>query len=117
MAVAVDIWRETLDKYITEDVIIELPRVYPGARQKGDQNDLIELASVVGAISAYVFARDRKAVYPYEWKQQVPKDIHHARALARLTAQEKARIVPCAKSLAHNVYDGIAMGLTHLKRM
>lgn len=99
---------------------IELPRVYQGAKQKGDPNDLIDLAAVVGAIVMLLDDRggSAKVYYPYEWKGQVPKQIHHDRARGRLNVTETATVeLPSAKSLQHNVWDAVALGLTHLNRM
>lgn len=118
MAKAVSEWAmSTVGGLGSPICVIELPRVYPGARQKGDQNDLIELAAVVGAIVAMLDVLTA-VMYPYEWKGQVPKKIHHERAKKRLSAEELSTVtLPSAKGLQHNVYDAIALGLVHLDRL
>ena len=101
-------------------VVIELPRSYPGSRQKGDQNDLIDLAQVVGRY-AEAFRREGAEValvYPRTWKGTLPKDVMVERIKGRLSAAEHARVeLPSAASLAHNVYDAIGIGLHALGRL
>lgn len=128
MARAVDRWSE--DKLVyngaTEvtQIVVELPRVYQGSKQKGDPNDLIELAAVVGALCMWIGGADgvdevpARVYYPYEWKGMVPKQIHHERAKARLDAAEMAAVeLPSAKSLQHNVWDAVALALHHCRRL
>jgi hypothetical protein len=93
-------------------LVIEVPQVYTRGRG-GDPNDLIDLACVVGA----VMANFNGAIYTYrpaQWKGQVPKEVCHARARARLTPEEIAIVAAnCPPSLAHNVWDAVALGLAH----
>lgn len=99
-----------------DELVLEVPQVYHQRFQKGDQSDLIEVAGVAGALSS-VLAADRHYGYlPRQWKGQVPKEIHNARVLSKLSGSETANIQPCAASLRHNVLDGIGLGLFHLKR-
>jgi hypothetical protein len=97
---------------------IELPQVYVRSRSKGDPNDLISLARLVGAFEYFFDGRFGSTIYkPAQWKGQTPKDVTEARAKKRLTEAEITRIVlPPAKSLRHNVWDGIGLGLHHLNR-
>lgn len=101
------------------DVVIEKPQVYPGARQKGDPNDLIELAIVVGRVAEKLqpVTRDLYLYKPSQWKKQVPKEIHHERIKKQLEQQGTFSSVelPRAKSLAHNVWDSVGLGLAHLR--
>jgi hypothetical protein len=97
--------------------VVELPQVYIQARQKGDPNDLIHLAAVVGGL-CMAFEKSSQRIYlPAEWKGQVPKDIVHARARARLSEAELGRITCRKKSLMHNVLDAVALGLKFLGRL
>jgi hypothetical protein len=97
---------------------VELPQVYRESLLKGDPNDLVDLACVVGGLCE-IFSGAKQRVYlPKEWKGHVPKEIHHARAKKRLDAAELAGVeLPSQKGLAHNVWDGVALGLTDLGRL
>lgn len=99
--------------FVTE-VVVEIPQVYPG-RQKGDPNDLIDLAAVVGGCVAVLGGRSY-AYRPAQWKGQTPKDVTTARAKAKLSATEQGAIEQCQPHLMHNVWDAVALGLAHLKK-
>lgn len=101
-------------------VVIELPQVYQrqnmSKRKKGtDPNDLIQLAAVVGGVSLKF--EDVTTVLPAAWKGQVPKEVMWGRALKRLSATEVAIVPPMTESLAHNMRDGIMLGLVALGRL
>lgn len=104
-------------------LVVEMPVVYPhgpsGKKAGTDPNDLIALAAVVGALClAFDETVEPINVYaPREWKGQIPKIIHHQRALARLDAEELAHVPKLAKSRLHNALDGMALGLTDLGRL
>jgi hypothetical protein len=99
-------------------VIVEVPRVYPAARQKGDQNDLIALAGVAYALAcSFSFAEKRIRYFPREWKGTVDKETMARRIEARLSEVERATIEPCPQSLRHNVLDAIGIGLKYLGRL
>lgn len=112
------IWERVKD-YRVDELAIEFPTTYGGKASRGDTRDLLDLASVVGAICAGFLHAKIKVYLPAEWKGQCDTDkIILPRVLKRLSEQEQARIVwPSAKSLRHNVTDGIGIGLVHLKRM
>ena len=98
-------------------VIVEVPRVYPAARQTGDQNDLIAVAGVAYAASVSVIsATERLRYFPHEWKGTVKKETCTARIRERLNAFELASIEHCPKSLEHNVIDAIGIGLKFFGR-
>jgi len=109
-------------------VVIEKPQVYVASRSKGDPNDLITIAAVVGAVVmrawwGHPLHRPALVVYkPAEWKGQVPKPkpgetyIIEERVRAKLSEEERARVaLPTAKSLHHNVFDAVGLGLHHLR--
>jgi Holliday junction resolvasome RuvABC endonuclease subunit len=100
------------------EVVIEKPQVYVASRSKGDPNDLINLALVVGAIGmAFHLDETRVKTYrPAEWKGQVPKDVTERRVHEALTDAELGRVIWPVKSLCHNVIDAIGIGLHHLRR-
>ena len=100
------------------DLAIELPQVYTVSKSKGDPNDLINLAVVVGAFLERWSTRGRQHVYsPGRWKGQVPKLIMVERIQKRLRPDETASVDLPAKSLAHNVWDAVGIGLYHLDRL
>lgn len=96
-------------------LVLEKPQVYRAGQSKGDPGDLIELAGVDGAIAGIRSWSSATAYLPRVWKGQVPKEIHHARINGLLVPDERARIEPCPKSLMHNVFDAIGIGMFHLK--
>jgi len=67
-------------------LVIEIPQIYQGGKQKGDPNDLIKLSILAGNIEALVSTYNVLEVLPCSWKGQVPKEIHHKRLLARVPA-------------------------------
>lgn len=99
-------------------VVIERPQVYVAAKLKGDPNDLISIAGVVGAIGTLYWQDGSKIVtyLPREWKGTVPKAVTELRVDKRLSDDEKKRVEWPAKSLSHNVYDAIALGLFYAGR-
>ena len=91
--------------------ISEVPQVYRVGASKGDPDDLIQLAGVVGVFSALFTATTYTGVKPREWKGQVPKDVHHARLVKTLTPEELAMVEAAAPpSLRHNVLDAVGIG-------
>lgn len=107
-------------------LVIEVPRIYPHGRGKGDPNDIVELALTAGEIRGHYRAQGCRVVetHPRTWKGQVPKDIHHARVLAALAPEELRALAPLAKRVTkthphgfdHNMLDAVALGLWFLKR-
>lgn len=97
-------------------VVVELPRVYSAGQQKGDQNDLIALAFSAGRVSAQY--RDATTVYPRDWKGTLDAEVMIERIKERLSDEERSRVqLPSAKSLHHNVWDSIGIGLWKLGRL
>lgn len=98
--------------------IIEIPQVYPTQRQKGDQNDLIELAVKVGQYKRR--AEDcgfvTHLVKPHQWKGDLPKDVCWIRASETLAQIELAILPSLPKSEAHNMHDAIGLGTWFQKR-
>jgi hypothetical protein len=97
-------------------LVVEKPQVYRQAKQKGDPNDLIDLAVLVGqAIERYTCSDPaRHRVYlPAQWKGQVPKDIHHRRIMGTIDVQrDQIRwLYQVPESYRHNVLDAVGLGL------
>jgi hypothetical protein len=100
------------------DCLIEVPQVYPGQQQKGDQNDLIKLAVMVGRYADRATACGfRVTLYkPREWKGQLPKDVCWRRVRDSLTSDELSVMAKLPKSRAHNMHDAIGLGTWFQKR-
>ena len=99
-----------------DTIVIEKPQIYPQHKQKGNPNDLINLACAAGGIATALLAQHQQAevffVLPYEWKKQVPKSISSRRSEDALSEDERERVaLPSAKGLAHNVWDAVGIGL------
>jgi hypothetical protein len=65
-------------------LVVEKPQVYEGRKSKGDPNDLVNLALVVGAVMATIPAGIFLDPLPNAWKGAVPKHIHHRRIRRRV---------------------------------
>ena len=100
--------------------ICESPQVYNESASKKNDNDILPLVGVDGAVAAFLYAKGTRHFSQYsprDWKGQVPKDIMCKRIEARLSQDELDSItMPCA-SLQHNVWDGIGIGLKFLGRL
>ena len=104
-------------------LIIETPQAYTLRQQKGDQQDLIDLAFSAGRVAAKF--RNVTRTLPAAWKGQVPKPkrrsdgpyiIEH-RAFKRLSAEEITVVkVPQDWKLCCDVWDAVALGLWKLGR-
>lgn len=100
-------------------IYMEHMQVYPGQKQKGDQNDLLSVVFLEGAIAQHY----AKAVLykPREWKGQVPEEALNRRIERHLDEQERKifeeslRKIP--KGLWHNVYDAVGIGLNAQGRL
>jgi hypothetical protein len=99
-------------------LVVEMPKIYPASRQKGDQNDLINLAGVVSALCVLLYSSGTRIIYPRDWKGTLDPDDMIRRVQGRLSQTEHERIeMPSAASLQHNVWDGIGIGLHALGRL
>lgn len=101
------------DAFASAKLVAEIPQVYRGSRLKGDPNDLISLALVVGGISGNAL----KYYRPREWKGQVPKNVMISRIKSKLTREELKNVRLPNKSLQHNVWDAIGIGLKYFARI
>lgn len=95
------------------NMVIELPQVYPVS--KGDPNDLISLAVVIGALVEGFGGHYTQLVKPREWGGQTPKKTKNQRVLKALRESEKAKIVSVGAK-DHNTLDAIGIGLWKLGR-
>lgn len=100
------------------ELVIEIPQIYQRAYQKGDQNDLIWVAFEAGRMLQAIEPTRYVTVLPREWKGQTPKDVMCRRIESKLGPLELERVkLPKAKSLHHNVWDAVGIGLKYLGRL
>lgn len=99
-----------------DELVVEVPQVYGAGKQKGDPNDLIQVAGVGAWVGSALNPKQATGYLPREWKGQVPKEVHNARIEKKLTTQELSVFDPCPPSLRHNVLDAVGLGLYHLRR-
>jgi hypothetical protein len=112
--------------------VVEFPqKVYQGGKQKGDPEDLLRLAALVGCITAEVRRQWKEVlvVKPVEWKQQLSKEATIERILDRLDTEElavvevpeecktEAGIEKAVKGWAHNVFDAVGIALWYAGRL
>lgn len=100
------------------DCVIEIPQVYKGEQQKGDQNDLITLSLMVGRyMHCATSCGFRVTLFkPHEWKGQLPKDVCWRRVRATLSPDELSKLEKLPKTKAHNRNDAIGLGTRFQKR-
>jgi len=114
-----EITKKIRENYLEIDVdvvVIELPQIYKV--RKVDPNDLARLAALGGELAEASGAKHVEYVLPAEWKGQTPKAIAQARAHAALTAYELKGVAAIPqKTLAHNMWDAIGIGLARLGRL
>lgn len=97
-----------------DELVIEVPRAYGLRGGKGeDKNDLIDLAFEAGRIVGLLRPVTLYVTTPSNWKAQVPKEIVHNRC-RRVLSPFEAHLL---EGMDHNVWDAVALGLWHLKRI
>lgn len=102
-----------------DTTVVEWPKVYRVGRSKGDPNDLLLLAALVGGVSCRLGARTVSPV-PSEWIGSLPKtttgdplDSPRGRLIWRLLdASERAAVV-----VSHDSLDSAGLGLWALGRL
>lgn len=97
-----------------DELVIELPQAYGLRGGKGeDKNDLIALAFEAGRVAGLLRPKALHVTSPSNWKAQVPKEIVHNRCRRVLSPYEQWLL----EGRDHNVWDAVALGLWHLKRI
>lgn len=98
-------------------VVIEFMQIYrvTGTKQA---NDLLSVSFSSGCLVGLLGIDEIVLYKPREWKGQTPKNIMTKR-IQKILAPEELNIVelPSAKSLQHNVWDGIGIGLKYWGRL
>ena len=105
------------DPRMPHALVCEFPQIYTH-RESGDNNDLLPLAAVLGSFATVFQPAELRVVRPHEWKGSIRKEEMTRRIIARVTPHEATRVLlPTAKSLQHNVWDAVGIGLFHLNRL
>lgn len=113
----------TWDRYQVSRLVVEFPRIYPGPQQKGDQNDLLPLAAIAGAMALVIKqvqgwgSPPAEFFHPRQWKGQVPKKVMFARIKKHMTPAELALLDGIADRYVGDVLDAIGLGLWYLGRL
>lgn len=112
-----------------DTLVVERPYIYRGPQQKGDPNDILVVALVVGAVIGSTEYDKLKLPSPKDWKGTVDKVVMGKRILSLLSPIEKQLLLlrvpevrafeerPSAKSVALNTIDAIGLGLKHTGRL
>lgn len=121
-ALAVGAWLATHtqdDGDLNRILVIEMPKVYGAGQQVGDQNDIVNLAGVVASLCVLGHYSSRRTLYPRDWKGTIDPDVFiEDRIKPRLFPNELEAIrLPTAKSLQHNVFDAVGIGLHVVGRL
>ncbi len=92
-------------------VIVEKPEKYPW--DSIPPNALITLAVKAGQAAGAVVPREAQFVTPKKWKGQIPKEVCATRALAVLSADERALVRASLASVKKqdDALDAMALGL------
>lgn len=100
-------------------IVAELPQVYRAGRSKADPNDLVKLAFWLGVKVGSCRYDELHLVLPNRWKGTVPKDIMQTRIDEALSEDERRVLdsFKIQKSLKHNLYDAVGIGLWFLGRL
>lgn len=106
-----------LEVGIPSALMIEVPRIYTAGRQKGDQNDVLAVAGFAYAIAMRFEAVPVFQVYPREWKGTGDADVLIARIPGMLDEGERYAVKLPGKTLAHNVWDAVGLGLYACDRL
>lgn len=105
---------------VISNVVVEVPRVYGASNQKGDQNDLIAVGGVGYGLACFVQPTSIVRYFPSDWKGTIDGDECVRRVKERLAMDEVKSVgsgfeAP-PKSLEHNMYDAIGIGLKFFGR-
>ena len=102
--------------------LVELPQIYRAVKAKGDPNDVVRVAALVGWIEASFPRAVHERASPHDWKGTIPKArrlrdyVVHERNAKALGLCYLRWFETCPESLAHNVADAVGLGLWWLKR-
>lgn len=99
------------------EIVVEQPCIYAHEKFDKNPNNLLPLRAIGGALSVrYAYSKVTQYLPP-EWKNNMPKGAgFEKRVMDRLTSSERDSIQQYPRSIMHNVYDAIGLGLFHLGR-
>lgn len=89
-------------------MVIEHMQVYRQSKQRGDPNDLIDIAFVAGVAAAHGSAARYELPRPAQWKGNLTKEIHHSRLQAKLTRIPR---------VSEHAWDAFGLALYGLERL
>lgn len=108
---------EIYDRTIIADalLVIEVMQIYKPKHSKGDPNkSLVPLLQMASALSGILFLKPEE-FRPRQWKGQQPKSVTIHLVKESLSEEEIDRIEMPKKSLQHNVYDAIGIGIHYMR--
>lgn len=114
MVEAVRMLERVSSRWRPDASVIEVPQVYPQRVQKGDPNDLIDVAVIAGiAVAVLSTFCVPQLVRPHKWKGSRPKAVDNQRTLGLLDADELDVLKKsgASSSKQHNVLDAVGIGL------
>lgn len=111
-------WQVREAARLCDVAVVERQQTYGGRARRGDANDLLDLAMLVGAIT---YACEEYAtvelVAPSRWKGNTPKQVTANQVDLKLSSEELSRVMfPKSKKLRADVYDAIGIGLWKIRR-
>jgi hypothetical protein len=109
---------DVIDLLVIEDQEIRPPR----GKKRVRPQDIVTLAQCAGRLAGHVHAREEVWVHAMHWMGgNGPPFQLHARILGALSPAERAvldhTLKGVAKSLQHNVIEGVGIGLWKLQRL
>lgn len=87
----------------------------PDRRWRGTEKDLFALTRQAGFYAGRLGNGPHEFVTPQQWKDQVPKEVHHPRITAALMPRER-EVLPVKKGALVHVLDAVGIGLWKLGR-
>lgn len=114
-AVAEAVKKNRIESKLT--LAYEMPQVY--LSDPGKAKSLFPLAVTDGAVAQALRPNAIVEYKPHDWKGSVDPDVMTEKIKTRwmTAADHKAVVMPSAKSLAHNLFDAIGIGIYHLRRL
>ena len=105
-----------LPDIVVDKVCVEDQQIYRSSPI--DAHSLLAVARVVGGIAILYNPKTLKLIKPRQWKGQLPKAICNKRTINKLSEEEKGILNNGGykKSVLHNLYDAVGIGLWELGR-
>ena len=94
--------------------ILETPQEY--TKFQVAHKDLTRLRETLRKISNFASPHKVITYKPFEWKGNVPKEVHHKRILRALTSKETTLLPHMDGDYEHDLYDAVGIGLFYLQR-